>query len=124
PSAEFRSFAQGLIDLGVDIVHGHSGHIFQGIEVYNNRLIIYNSGDFLDDYAIDNVLRNDQSFLYLVTLDKNNIKELQLIPVVIKNMQVNKASAAQRQAILEKMQRLSAELGTHIPSNGIYQFAE
>jgi poly-gamma-glutamate capsule biosynthesis protein CapA/YwtB (metallophosphatase superfamily) len=85
PSKAFQDFAHQLIDAGADIIHGHSPHIFQGIEIYKNKLIMYGTGDFLDDYAIDNVLHNDHSFLFLVTVDKKMIKELRLIPVVIKS---------------------------------------
>lgn len=124
PSGDFQKFAHQLIDLGVDIIHGHSPHIFQGIEIYKNKLIMYSTGDFLDDYAIDSLLRNDQSFLFLVTVDKKMIKELRLIPVIIKNMQVNKASNVEGRVIVERMRKLSLELGTSINSNGIVQISE
>ena len=41
-----------MIDEGIDIIHGHSAHIFQGIEIYKNKVIMYSTGDFVDDYAI------------------------------------------------------------------------
>ena len=66
PSRAFIQFAHQMIDAGVDIFHGHSAHIFQGIEVYKNRLILYDTGDFVDDYYVTPSLRNDQSFFYIV----------------------------------------------------------
>jgi poly-gamma-glutamate synthesis protein (capsule biosynthesis protein) len=53
PDKEKIEFAHQLIDLGVDIIHGHSAHIFQGIELYNNGLIIYDWGDFMDFYGVE-----------------------------------------------------------------------
>jgi hypothetical protein len=58
----FREFARWLLDRGVDVVHGHSAHVFQGTEVYRGRPIRYDTGDFVDDYAVDPDLRNDRSF--------------------------------------------------------------
>jgi len=40
PSAEFRSFARCVIELGADIYHGHSAHICQGIEIYRGKPIL------------------------------------------------------------------------------------
>src|SRR5689334_4831234 len=37
PPAEHRPFAHALIDYGVDLVFGHSGHIVRGIEIYKNK---------------------------------------------------------------------------------------
>ena len=70
PSQEFINFAHAIIDSGVDILHGHSAHVPQGIEVYNKKVILYDTGDFVDDYAIDTLLRNDQSCFFIVTVDK------------------------------------------------------
>lgn len=102
PNAPFIHFAHELIESGVDILHGHSAHVFQGIEVYKGKLIMYDTGDFIDDYAVDNYLRNDYSFLFEVELEKERLGKLTLIPVVISNMQVNKAVKKDFQNIVSK----------------------
>jgi poly-gamma-glutamate synthesis protein (capsule biosynthesis protein) len=114
PTQAFIDFAHALIDAGVDIFHGHSAHIFQGIEIYKNKLIMYDTGDFIDDYAIYPHLRNDQSFLFLVTVDKSGIKQIQLIPMLISNMQVNQATSQDFVQTVERIQHLSQEFGTQI----------
>ena len=38
---------------GVDIYYGHSAHVFQGVEVYRGKPILYDTGDFIDDYAVN-----------------------------------------------------------------------
>ncbi len=121
PTQEFIDFAHAMIDAGVDVIHGHSAHIFQGIEVYNNKVIMYDTGDFVDDYAIDPLLHNDQSFFYQLTVEKNGIKNVKLIPVIIENMQVNLAQGTKKEKILQRMQKLSAEFGTMVSENGIIQ---
>jgi len=46
-------FAQALVDAGADVVFGHSGYVFRGIEICKHRPILYCVGDFIDDYAVD-----------------------------------------------------------------------
>lgn len=118
PTQEFINFAHQMIDAGVDIFHGHSAHIFQGIEVYKNKIIMYDTGDFVDDYAVYSDLRNDHSFLFRITLTKDKLKGIELIPVLISNMQVNTAPSDQAMEMLEKMKRLSAEFKTSIEIKG------
>jgi poly-gamma-glutamate synthesis protein (capsule biosynthesis protein) len=49
-SAAEREFAHGLIDAGVDVVHGHSSHHPKAIELYRGRAILYGCGDLINDY--------------------------------------------------------------------------
>ncbi len=114
PSQRFRHFAHELIDCGVDLLHGHSAHIFQGIEEYKGKLILYDTGDFVDDYYVDPFLRNDRTFLFLVEVGRQGIQRLRLIPARIDNFQVNRAKAKDAQAIMEHMKLLSKEMGTEL----------
>lgn len=118
PSQEFIKFAHNIIDAGVDIFHGHSSHIFQGIEIYNNKVIMFDTGDFIDDYAVDPILRNDQSFFFTVTVSKNGPQSVNITPVVINNMQTNIATGNEKQEIMKRMQQLSQEFNTIISDDG------
>ncbi len=121
PSSGFVEFAHKIIDSGVDIIHGHSAHIFQGIEIYRGKVIMYDTGDFVDDYMVDPILRNDRSFLFLITLDRHTIRKITLIPVLISNMQVNLSTGADYRETIDRMKRLSRELGTELKENkGLY----
>lgn len=106
PPERHIDFAHALIDIGVDIFYGHSSHVFQGVERYKNSLILYDCGEFIDDYAVDEFLRNDLSFLFKVKI-KNKIKELELIPIIIKNFQINKAKRKEGKEINEIMKKRS-----------------
>lgn len=119
PTQEYIDAAHQMINAGADIIHGHSAHIFQGIELYNSKLIMYDTGDFVDDYQIDPVLRNDQSILVFVTVDKKEVKQVKVIPLIISNMQVNQAEGSEASSILKKIQALSVELSTQISDEGI-----
>lgn len=113
PPKGFREFAYKLLEAGVDIIHGHSAHVYQGIEIYKNKKIIfYDTGDFVDDYAVDPVLRNDFSFFFMVDLTTQGIQGIRLIPVGISDCQVNRLHGKEAQMVLEHMQKLSQEFGT------------
>lgn len=114
PPPQFRAFAKAVIDRGVDIVHGHSAHLFQGVEARGRRLILYDSGDFLDDYAVDPQLRNDWSFAFLVEADREGPRRLELVPVRLSLARVDLARGPERRMILDRMQRLSAALDTEL----------
>lgn len=106
-----RSLARLLIQAGADVVFGHSAHIFRGIEVYRNRPIIYSAGDFVDDYAVDPVERNDQSFIFLLETSGSVPGRLRLYPTEINRFQTRLARRSAGK-IAERMQRLSTQLGT------------
>ena len=112
PSALFRRFAHAVMDRGADVYYGHSAHIFQGVEIYRGKPILYDTGDFIDDYAVDPRLRNDRSFLFKVSLEEGKLRRLELFPVTLHYARVELARGSEREAIFERMERLSAEMGT------------
>lgn len=114
PYTHFVEFAHEMIDHGADIVHGHSAHNFQGMEIYNQKLILYDVGDFVDDYVVDPYFRNDHSFFFQVQLSKERIEKLTLIPVLISKNQVNLATGKDYDWGLQRMRQLSEKLGTEI----------
>lgn len=114
PFREHISFAHAMIDHGATIIHGHSAHNFKGIELYKNKLILYDTGDFVDDYVVDHALKNDHSFFYILHLNKYGIEKLQLIPVLISDCQVNKATIKESEWSFNQLERLSRQFNTHI----------
>lgn len=114
PTPEFQRLAHAVIDAGADIIHGHSAHVFQGIEWRGRGLILYGTGDFVDDYAVDPQLRNDLSFLYLVQADRSGVLALEMIPVRIANLMVNRAEGDDYRLAVDRITALSAEFGTEV----------
>lgn len=114
PDEARRSLAHWLIGQGVDIIHGHSAHVFHGIEVVDGRPIMYDTGDFVDDYAVDPTLRNDHSFLFTVTLDETGEPvAIELIPTVIENYAVNRANDRSATWCISTMKARSSHLDTN-----------
>ena len=118
PTPNFIDFAHAVMDAGADIFHGHSAHIFQGIEVYDGKLILYDTGDLIDDYYVDPDLRNDQQLLYIVKATQAGIERLEMVPLLINNMQVNIAQGENFEVIRERLARLSRRFGTEISCDG------
>jgi len=91
-------FAHRLIEeAGIDLIHGHSSHHVKGIEVYQDRLILYGCGDFLNDYeGIGGYehYRSDLGLMYFASVDSSTGKlvQLQMTPTQIKHFKVNRAS--------------------------------
>ena len=112
PREIFRRFARAVVDRGVDVYYGHSAHVFQGVEIYRGKPILYDTGDFIDDYAIDPDLRNDHSFLFRLSTEDGELRRLELFPVVLPYARVELAGGEEREEILDLMQNLSAEMGT------------
>ncbi len=112
PSKKFQNFAKAAIELGVNLIHGHSAHIFQAVEFYQNGVILYNTGDFIDDYAVDLDLRNDWSFIFLIELDGRIIKKVRALPVKLHYAFTNLATKEDAELIYSRMQQLCRSFGT------------
>lgn len=112
PSEQFISFAHSVVDLGIDIFHGHSAHVFQGIEIYKGKPILYDTGDFIDDYAISNYI--DQQMIYFIHYKGGKAESVELFPVLLGYAAVNLAPKEEFQAVAKRIQERSAPFGTKI----------
>jgi len=118
PTQEFEDFAHAVMDAGADIFHGHSAHVFQGIEIYKGKPIFYDTGDLIDDYYVDQAHKNDQQLLFLVYATSEGVEHIELIPLLISTMQVNRATGAVFDEIYERIDELSRAMGTEIRQEG------
>jgi poly-gamma-glutamate synthesis protein (capsule biosynthesis protein) len=78
PRAVARRAARLLVEAGAGVVHGHSAHVIQGVELIAGTPVLYDCGGLVDDYAVDPVLRNDWSFLFLLDRER---AELRAVPL-------------------------------------------
>ena len=115
PSKVIRDYRRAAIGRGIGIVHGHSAHLFQGIEQIGRSLILHDTGDILDDYAVDHDLHNDWSFIFIAAIDDAGVpQKLTLIPVILEFAHVRLGAASESELIFARMMRLSASLGTQL----------
>jgi poly-gamma-glutamate synthesis protein (capsule biosynthesis protein) len=120
PEPGHRELARAVIAAGADLVFGHSCHVFRGVEVQGTTVVVYGAGDFIDDYAVDEVERNDRCLLFILELAQGRPDRLRLQPTVIHDLQARLAVDEERAAILGRMRSLSRELGTDVlTDNGL-----
>jgi len=117
------AFAHRLIDeASVDVVHGHSSHHVKGIEVYKGKLIIYGSGDLLNDYegiGGHDQYRADLSLLYFAGIDPltGRLVQLQMTPTQIRHLRINSANASDALWLKDMLNREGRQFSTRVRLN-------
>jgi poly-gamma-glutamate capsule biosynthesis protein CapA/YwtB (metallophosphatase superfamily) len=113
-----REFARGLIDAGVDLVHGHSSHHPQPIEVYRNRAILYGCGDLINDYegiGGYEAFRPELSLMYFVALDASGaLQQLRMSPMRMRRMRLQRADERDAQWLARQLGAEGARLRTRV----------
>jgi len=125
--AEQIHFARGLIDEGVDLVHGHSSHHPKSLEVYRDHLILYGCGDFVDDYEGIRGYEEFRDELRLaVTLEVDpkhgQLVEARLVSLQVSRMRLERASDADASWLCDLLNRVCAPFGTEVkmqPDNSL-----
>jgi poly-gamma-glutamate capsule biosynthesis protein CapA/YwtB (metallophosphatase superfamily) len=122
--SDHRNFAHHLIhEAGVDLIHGHSSHHVKGIEIYDQKLILYGCGDFITDYeGISGYesFRDDLGLMYFPTLNPLNgkLEDLVLVPTKIERFSVHKAQGADFRWLLNVVNRESNEMNARFIESG------
>jgi len=119
PAKEHVELAHKLVEAGADIVYGHSAHVCRGVEIYKSKVIIYGAGDFIDDYAIDGVERNDFSLIFGIEEIKGKIEKVYFYPTVIRQFSAQMARGGEQAAIRGRMESLCQDLGTKTSWSGM-----
>jgi poly-gamma-glutamate capsule biosynthesis protein CapA/YwtB (metallophosphatase superfamily) len=114
PPPLFREFAHAAIDAGFDLVHGHSSHLVKGVEIHRGKPILYDTGDFIDDYRAEERLRSEWSFVFLADIGATRIERIRLYPVRLGYARVDVAAPADSQEIRKTMKAACAALGTEV----------
>lgn len=115
-----RAFARGLIDTGMaDLIHGHSSHHPLGMERHAGRLILYGCGDLLNDYegiGSRGPWRGDLALMYFPELDDatGTVTSLTLVPLQIRRMRLQRATAADTAWLAAELDRESREHGIRV----------
>jgi poly-gamma-glutamate capsule biosynthesis protein CapA/YwtB (metallophosphatase superfamily) len=110
PRPYVRSAARALTDAGATLVAGHSAHVFHGV----TGPVLYDLGDFIDDYATDPVLRNDLGLLFLVTIGEHGPPQVAGVPLKLRYARTEVAAGVDREWIAARFTRACAEFGTAV----------
>jgi len=95
-------------------VAGHSAHVFHGVQ----GRVLFDLGGFIDDYAVDPVLRNDLGLLWLVTLDEIGPRELEAVPVTLDLCRTRLADGADAAWVERRLSDACRALGTDVIAEG------
>src|SRR5882762_8826448 len=63
---------------------------------------LYCAGDFIDDYAVDEVERNDESFAFVVQTEGQHVNRVRAFPTIIRDFQARRPPGGQAEAIAAK----------------------
>jgi poly-gamma-glutamate capsule biosynthesis protein CapA/YwtB (metallophosphatase superfamily) len=110
PVGHVRAVAAALRDAGVTLVAGHSAHVFHGVE----GNVLYDLGDFLDDYRTDRDLRNDLGLLFLVDLEPTGPTRLEAVPLKLEYAYTRLAEGADAAWVRRRFRAACAALGTEV----------
>jgi poly-gamma-glutamate capsule biosynthesis protein CapA/YwtB (metallophosphatase superfamily) len=110
PLPYVRQAAAGLREAGATLIAGHSAHVFHGVQPG----ILYDLGDFIDDYAVNPALRNDLGLLFLVTLDRQGPVRLEAIPLKLEYCHTRLADGDEAAWIRHRFRLSCALLGTEV----------
>jgi poly-gamma-glutamate capsule biosynthesis protein CapA/YwtB (metallophosphatase superfamily) len=114
PLSYVRAAARELQAAGATLVAGHSAHVFHGIAPG----VLFDLGDFLDDYAVDRVLRNDLGLLFFADLEVGRLERLEAVPLKLEYCFTRLADDEDTAWIRRRLARACAELGTALEEEG------
>jgi poly-gamma-glutamate capsule biosynthesis protein CapA/YwtB (metallophosphatase superfamily) len=114
PSPRLRREAEALLRAGATLVAGHSAHVFHGVA----DTVLYDLGDFLDDYAVDSQLRNDLGLLFLVTFEGARPRRLEAVPLTLDFCHTRLADGEDAEWIRRRFSAACAALGTEVTEHG------
>jgi len=114
PVAHVRSAAATLLGAGATMIAGHSAHVFHGVA----DRVLYDLGDFIDDYARDPVLHNEFGLLWLVTFDGNVPTRVEAVPLTLEYCHTRLADRDEGAWIADRFRRACAAVGTDVAEEG------
>src|SRR5918999_2628780 len=114
PLPHVRAAAETLLDAGAALVAGHSAHVFHGA----GERVLYDLGDFLDDYAADRRLRNDLGLLFLVTFDGGRPVRVEAVPLALDFCHTRLAEGEDAAWVRNRFRAACAALGTEATKRG------
>lgn len=110
PVGHVRKAAAAFRAAGATLVAGHSAHVFHGVE----DQVLYDLGDFVDDYATDPGLRNELGLLFLVTFDGHQPVCLEAVPLALDYCYTRLADPVEARWIAQRFRAACARFGTEV----------
>jgi len=110
PAQHVRAAARVLGEAGATVIAGHSAHVFHGV----SGGVMFDLGDFVDDYMVDPVLRNDLGLLSFMTLDDAGPSSVEALPLKLDYCHTQVARGEDALWIRRRFREACAALGTDV----------
>jgi len=110
PVGHVRAAAAALRAAGATLVAGHSAHVFHGVD----DAVIYDLGDFVDDYAVHPELRNDLGLLFLVSFAGGTPVALEAVPLALDFCHTRLATGEDADWVRARFRSACAAFGTRV----------
>ena len=102
--------AKAYIDAGASMVVGHHAHTLQGVEIYNDKPIIYNLGNFLFNQA------EVETAIFQVKLSDDGSMEYYMIPALQKDCKTDILDGSRKEKVIKNLNSWS--INSYIDENG------
>jgi poly-gamma-glutamate capsule biosynthesis protein CapA/YwtB (metallophosphatase superfamily) len=109
PQPDVSRAAEALVRAGATLVAGHSAHVFHGVA----GRVLFDLGDFVDDYRVDPVLRNDLGLLWFVDLAGGELSSVEALPLKLDYCHTRVAEGEDAAWIARRLIDSCRTLGTH-----------
>ncbi|MFP4513141.1 MAG: CapA family protein [Acidimicrobiales bacterium] len=110
PVPHVRRTANDLVDAGATVVAGHSAHVFHGAAGH----VLFDLGDFIDDYVVHPELRNDLGLLFLLTITQHQPVRLEAVPLALDYCHTRLAAGDDRRWIAHRFRTACAAFDTKV----------
>ena len=110
PLPHVRAAGRSLCEAGAALVAGTSAHVFHGVD----DRVLYDLGDFIDDYAVDPELRNDLGLLFLVDLDPHRPCRIEAVPLRLEYAHTRLAHGEEADWIRRRFRDACGRLGSEV----------
>ncbi|TMK46645.1 MAG: CapA family protein [Actinobacteria bacterium] len=110
PVGHVRAAAKAIRDAGATVIAGHSAHVVHGVA----DGVLFDLGDFVDDYLVDPVLRNDLGLLFFVTLDDAGPSKIEALPLKLDYGHTHVASGEDGAWIRRRFREACLAMGTDV----------
>jgi poly-gamma-glutamate capsule biosynthesis protein CapA/YwtB (metallophosphatase superfamily) len=114
PVPYVRAAAATIVSEGATLIAGHSAHVVHGIA----GPVLYDLGDFIDDYRVDPERRNDLGMLFVVSLDARGPRRLEALPLRLQYAHTRLAESGDAALLRSRFRRSCAALGTDVHDDG------
>jgi hypothetical protein len=114
PVAHVRRAAAALERAGATLIAGHSAHVPQA----PSGRTLFDLGDFIDDYAVHQRLRNDLGVLWLVTLDATGPRRVEGVPLRLEFTHTRLADRHETAVLHSLLRERCASVGSSVRLDG------